>query len=293
MGFASYFIHEISRTDSKGNTIDISPEDEEETNYDVDGADPEEPQEDPPDLDGETNYDTDGADPEDTDLEDPEGGGEDSDEAVEEPDLDGDTNYDTDGADPEDTDLGGEDDGAEGEEPDLDGDTNYDTDGADPEGDDLGGEDGAEGDPEGGDDLGDNGDPNNLGSAEEPAPEGEEQDPDQRIKDLQKQVSKLSEDQLKIRDKTLITNFIELFNLCGSINKRLNDISRTPDTEHDIQFAIDKTQILRKTIFAYITDTYRTKTYIENSNMYSECLMVINIINNILKKNIKPKKKDK
>ena len=261
MGFASYFLHEISRTDSKGNTIDISPEDEEETNYDVDGADPEEPQEDPPDLDGDTNYDTDGADPEETDW-----GGEDDgaegDPEGEEPDLDGDTNYDTDGADPEDTDLGGEDDGAEG-------------------------------DPEGGDDLGDNGDPNNLGSAEEPAPEGEEQDPDQRIKDLQKQVSKLSEDQLKIRDKTLITNFIELFNLCGSINKRLNDISRTPDTDHDIQFAIDKTQILRKTIFAYITDTYRTKTYIENSNMYSECLMVINIINNILKKNIKPKKKDK
>lgn len=120
----------------------------------------------------------------------------------------------------------------------------------------------------------------------------EEQDPDKGIKELEKTMGSLSEEQIKIQNTTLKKQYIELYNNCTNILERLNDINKKNDTEEEINFGISSLQELKKLIYSYLVNTYDTRSYVQNTVNYTEYLVTLNSVNKLLKEiNIKNDKK--
>lgn len=123
---------------------------------------------------------------------------------------------------------------------------------------------------------------------------GEEgnQDPDAKIKEIENSITSLNPEQLKIQNVNLKKQYIELYNNCGNIIQRLNDINKNSDIEAEITFTIQSIQDLKKVIFDYLVNVYDTKTFVQNTVNYSEYLVTLNSVYNIIK-DINSKNKDK
>ena len=155
----------------------------------------------------------------------------------------------------EDNPEGGEDDNPEGGEEDVDDMTD------DENGDEA--DDDAEGEDDGaGDDIGGG---NDLKSKEKDL-----------FRDLQPA-------QINIMNGELLQNYMDMYETIGTIFDNINKIPKTYSNTRILEFVGDKLTDLKSLVNQIITNTYVTKTYIENLTIYKQCLLVLHQINNILK----------
>ena len=192
---------------------------------------------------------------------------------LEEPeDLPEDDEGDNGGYDLEDPEDLPEDEG-DGEEPppEDEGDGNYELDGEDTGEEDTGGE---------GEDTG-----------EEPANDTESGG-DTELQDKENQLfADMSDTQKSIKDKELTTNFVGLYNLVDSIHEKLERVPKTDETIRVIEFTSKKTEEVKMLLQRYISETYSTKTYLENMTNYYQFITVVKKIERGLA-TIEPKKDD-
>ena len=97
--------------------------------------------------------------------------------------------------------------------------------------------------------------------------------------------SSLTPEQIAIKNHELKNQFIEVYSIIGSTLVRINDIPKSNDNINILKFVTEKLLELREMIDYNITVAYSTRTYIENSIIYQQCIATLNaiadIINNI------------
>lgn len=213
----------------------------------------------------------------------------------------GDTGGDT-GGDPAPADTGGEPAPAEGgdtggDAPPAEGDTDMGGEGAPEdytggggEGGDPGAAEGGEDAPaEGGGDPGAGGNPGAEGGDDTGGDMGGDTGGDtggggdDEVEDLEKDVfGDLTDQQMDIKNKELKTNFINLYDTISDIEERINDISKDAEMIKPLEFVSNKLADLAQQVSDYLSYTYPTKSYTENTVMYRLFLNVLNQINDIL-----------
>lgn len=109
--------------------------------------------------------------------------------------------------------------------------------------------------------------------------------------------SDLSDQQINIRIIELKKSYLELYKSIETIIDKVNKISKTDENIVVIEFIVNKLSDLRTIVDDYLTKTFPTKTYIENSAEYQRYLAVLHSINKLLKElapkvGIKTKGKD-
>lgn len=106
---------------------------------------------------------------------------------------------------------------------------------------------------------------------------------DDEVEDLEKDVfGDLTDQQMDIKNKELKTNFINLYDAISDIEERINDISKDADMIKPLEFVSNKLADLAQQVSDYLSYTYPTKSYTENTVMYRLFLNVLNQINDIL-----------
>ena len=121
--------------------------------------------------------------------------------------------------------------------------------------------------------------------------EEEEVDPDQEMKDLEKELNgSLSDKQVAIKNRELKKQYVQIYNTASEISERIEKIVKNQDNITIIDFCLNKIFEMKKLIYDYITNTFDTKTSIENSINIKQYLVTLASINKLLEE-IKPKKK--
>lgn len=178
-------------------------------------------------------------------------------------------------------DAGEGEDNPEGEEggednPDVEGDDDYDIPDA--------GEGGDEDNPEGGDDTGtdDTSDDDLGGDDTEEDVSDDVQIPN--LREVQKQLfDQLTPEQQAIKVKELKNNYAELYTRCANILKTVTDSNPGDENMVRVFDYVQKTMTdLQTHIYYYITNTFDTKTYMENDMQFKQFLTILNTIKNIL-----------
>lgn len=179
-------------------------------------------------------------------------------------------------------DAGEGEDNPEGEEggednPDTEDDDDYDVPDA--------GEGGDEDNPEGGEDAGtdDTGDDGDLGGDDtEEDVSDDVQIPN--LREVQKQLfDQLTPEQQAIKVKELKNNYAELYTRCANILKTVTDSNPGDENMVRVFDYVQKTMTdLQTHIYYYITNTFDTKTYMENDMQFKQFLTILNTIKNIL-----------
>lgn len=179
-------------------------------------------------------------------------------------------------------DAGEGEDNPEGEEggednPDTEDDDDYDVPDA--------GEGGDEDNPEGGEDAGtdDTGDDGDLGGDDtEEDVSDDVQIPN--LREVQKQLfDQLTPEQQAIKVKELKNNYAELYTRCANILKAVTDSNPGDENMVRVFDYVQKTMTdLQTHIYYYITNTFDTKTYMENDMQFKQFLTILNTIKNIL-----------
>lgn len=96
--------------------------------------------------------------------------------------------------------------------------------------------------------------------------------------------SGMSDKQIEIKNKELKTNYVNLHDYIEDIMYRINHIPKQSYNIQPLAFVMDKLTQMQDTLADYLSNTYITKTYIENTIYYEKCLAILNTINEILKK---------
>lgn len=94
----------------------------------------------------------------------------------------------------------------------------------------------------------------------------------------------LTDEQLKIRDKKLISLYIEMYDKIQNILSKSDRFEKTEKNIKVIDFSIEKLHEMKDILYDYIHKVYKTKTYIQNLTAYYEFVATLNGIDNILKK---------
>ena len=95
--------------------------------------------------------------------------------------------------------------------------------------------------------------------------------------------SDLTTDQMAIKNTELLQNYINLHETLQTIHININNIPKTYENSRIIEYISKKTAELRDMISFIITDTYITKTYVENLVTYRKSLLILSQINAVLK----------
>ena len=107
-------------------------------------------------------------------------------------------------------------------------------------------------------------------------------DKSSELKDIEKELFKdLSPEQIQIRDKELKSKYLELYNTINDIITRTGNISKTSANSKLLNFITDKLFELKNLLFFYMENTYITKSYMENSVNYQQCLATLSMINKL------------
>ena len=116
-------------------------------------------------------------------------------------------------------------------------------------------------------------------------PDDEEDEGKTELQKLEDELFKdLTEEQKTVRDKELISNFLELYR---NTNIMLLKLEKIKSGElRKIRYVSNRLIDLRRLIYAYIMNTFHEKSYIENNKIYHEMLAVMTTLTEILK-NIK------
>ena len=92
----------------------------------------------------------------------------------------------------------------------------------------------------------------------------------------------LTPDQMAIKNRELKQKFIDVYKTTSYILYRFNSVPKSSFNNKSIMFVVNKLNKLRDIVFDYISETFFTKTYIENSIMLQEFIVTLNTINNII-----------
>lgn len=92
----------------------------------------------------------------------------------------------------------------------------------------------------------------------------------------------LTPDQMTIKNRELKQKFIDVYKTTSYILYRFNSVPKSSFNNKSIMFVVNKLNKLRDIVFDYISETFFTKTYIENSIMLQEFIVTLNTINNII-----------
>ena len=96
---------------------------------------------------------------------------------------------------------------------------------------------------------------------------------------------KLGEDDpqsLAIKNLELKQNYQQMYMACEDIVNKISQVTKTSDASRVLKRVVDTTTKLKKIIEFYITNTYATKSYIENAINFQKYLTILNSIRNIL-----------
>lgn len=104
------------------------------------------------------------------------------------------------------------------------------------------------------------------------------------LRDVQQKLfDQLTEDQQKIKIENLKSNYSELYTRCANILKILTDSNPGDENTAKVFDYVQKTMTdLQTHVYYYITNTFDTKTYIENDTQFKQFLVILNTIKNIL-----------
>ena len=95
--------------------------------------------------------------------------------------------------------------------------------------------------------------------------------------------SDLSPAQMAIKSTELIKNYVDLYETLNNIFANINKITKTYNNSRLLDFISDKVVELRDRVNYIITDTYLTRTYVENLVVYTQCLSILHQISTMLK----------
>lgn len=104
------------------------------------------------------------------------------------------------------------------------------------------------------------------------------------LRDVQQKLfDQLTEEQQKIKIENLKSNYSELYTRCANILKILTDSNPGDENTAKVFDYVQKTMTdLQTHVYYYITNTFDTKTYIENDSQFKQFLVILNTIKNIL-----------
>lgn len=104
------------------------------------------------------------------------------------------------------------------------------------------------------------------------------------LRDVQQKLfDQLTEDQQKIKIENLKSNYGELYTRCANILKLITDSNPGDENTAKVFDYVQKTMTdLQTHVYYYITNTFDTKTYIENDTQFKQFLVILNTIKNIL-----------
>ena len=79
----------------------------------------------------------------------------------------------------------------------------------------------------------------------------------------------------------LKSKYLELYNTINDIITRTGNIAKTSANAKLLNFIVDKLFELKNLLFFYMENTYITKSYMENSVNYQQCLATLSMINKL------------
>ena len=133
---------------------------------------------------------------------------------------------------------------------------------------------------------GEEGDDSEEGSSDEEGETGEEGGEDNSFEDLKKieaeLFSSLTPEQIAIKNSELKQRFIDIYETINNTLIRINDVSKSDNNIETLKFVTTKLIELRDMVHFNITTAYQTRTYIENSIIYQQCLSTLNAISDII-----------
>lgn len=113
------------------------------------------------------------------------------------------------------------------------------------------------------------------------------------IKQMEQELFKsVPPEQMAIKVLELKKQYLEAYNTTSNILIRVNKIIKTNDNMKILEFVTNKLIELKDLIKFYMTNTFDTKSFIENNINYQQYLSTLNTINKIFKE-IKDKNEDK
>ena len=120
--------------------------------------------------------------------------------------------------------------------------------------------------------------------------EGETEDPDQRIKEIESSInSSLTPQDIKNRDKKLKLTFVDTYKLTTDLIDKMQDLPKNEENNDEIDWLIGQASRLKGIIYDYIINNFDNKTYIQNYAVHSKYLVTLTGIKKILQQ-LKPKK---
>ena len=87
---------------------------------------------------------------------------------------------------------------------------------------------------------------------------------------------------MTIKNRELKQKFIDIYKTTSYILYKFTSVPKSSFNNKSIVFVVNKLNKLRDIVFDYISETFFTKTYIENSIMLQEFIVTLNTINNII-----------
>ena len=143
------------------------------------------------------------------------------------------------------------------------------------------------------DDSGEEGDSSDEGD-EDNSDENSDDPNFENLKKIEAELfSNLTPEQIAIKNYELKQNFINLYSTIGATLSRINDITKSDNNIETLKFITTKLLELREMIDFNITTAYQTRTYIENSIIYQQCLSTLNAISDIISSIPNPIKDEK
>lgn len=113
------------------------------------------------------------------------------------------------------------------------------------------------------------------------------------IKQMEQELFKsVPPEQMAIKVLELKKQYLDAYNTTSNILIRVNKIIKTNDNMKILEFVTNKLIELKDLIKFYMTNTFDTKSFIENNINYQQYLSTLNTINKIFKE-IKDKNEDK
>ena len=114
---------------------------------------------------------------------------------------------------------------------------------------------------------------------------------DDQIKQLEDELfSKFSDTQIAIMTSTLKKNFLKMYDMLDTVIERINDTPKETAYISIIEFVTNKLSDIRDMLDDYLTDSFNTKSYIENEINYKRFCITLKQINAIIAE-IYPEKK--
>ena len=104
-----------------------------------------------------------------------------------------------------------------------------------------------------------------------------------KIKELETQLfANLTPEQINIKNIELKTKFIEMHELVQKVITRIDNLKKTEENIHTLDFVIKKLSEMLNLLNDYITKTYDTNTYFENLVNYKTFLATLEIVTKIM-----------